>query len=127
MRKTKEVTISNKKSRDDGKTYVITEMPAEQAEWWAFRVLQAILGSDAEIDFDAPFVEMAKQGLSALGKMSPDKAKPLLDEMMDCVRMKIKGTTRDLIDGDIEEVSTRIQLRKEVFNLHVDFLESGAQ
>lgn len=127
MRRTKELTIDDKDSRDFGKTYLITEMSADAAEWWAFRVLQALLGSDSEIDFDAPFVQMAKQGLAALGKLDPIKAKPLLDEMMECVQVKIKGGARDLIDGDIEEVKTRVLLRKEVFSLHVDFLTLGGE
>lgn len=126
-RRIKVIKIDDSKSRDHGREYSITEMPAEDAEWWAFQVLQALLGSDAEIDFNAPLAQMARQGLAALGKLPPEKAKPLLDRMMACVKVKLPSSneTRDLLPGDIEEVKTRILLRKEVLDLHTDFLELG--
>jgi len=34
---------------------------------------------------------------------------------------------RGLIEDDIEEVATRIQLRKAVFELHVDFSQAAGQ
>lgn len=128
-RREKTLKIDDKQSRDHGKAYLITEMDAESAEWWAFRVLQALLGSDSEIDFNAPLHQMAKQGLAALGKLPPDQAKPLLEEMMGCVRMKLPNSSesRDLLPGDIEEVKTRVHLRKEVLALHTDFFVVGGQ
>jgi hypothetical protein len=126
-RRTKVYTVKDDKSRDNGKSFVITEMSAEDAEWWAFRVLQALLGSDAEVDFNAPLSEMARQGLGALGKLSPETAKPLLDQMMGCIRIKLPSgsESRDLLPNDIEEVKTRVVLRKEVLALHMDFFELG--
>lgn len=126
-RRTRIFPVNDKESRDNGKSYLITEMAAEDAEWWAFQVLQALLGSDAEIDFNVPLAQMAKQGLAALGKMPPDKARPLLEQMMSCVSMKLPGTgeARPLLAGDIEEVKTRVLLRKEVLGLHVDFFTAG--
>lgn len=128
-RNTKVVKIDDAKSRDHGREYLITEMDAEAAEWWAFRVLQALLGADSDIDFNAPLAQMARQGLGALGKLPPEKAKPLLDEMMKCVRAKLPNSndSRDLLPGDIEEVATRIKLRKEVFELHIGFFEIGGE
>lgn len=126
-RRTKVYTVKDEKSRDNGKSFVITEMSAEAAEWWAFRVLQALLGSNAEVDFNAPLADMARQGLGALGKLSPEIAKPLLDEMMDCIRIKLPSgsESRDMLPGDIEEVKTRVILRKEVLALHMDFFDLG--
>lgn len=127
-RRTKDIEIKDKDSRDDGKTYVITEMSAEAAEWWAFRVLQAILGANVEIDLSAPLAQMAAAGFKALGQLNPEKAKPLLDEMMKCVSVRLPdGKTRELFTGatDIEEVKTRMILRKEIFSLHVDFFQNG--
>lgn len=128
-RRTKVFTVQDDKSRDNGKAYLITEMSAEAAEWWAFQVLQALLGSDAEIDFNAPLAQMARQGLAALGKLPPEKARPLLEQMMDCVRVKLPNTndSRDMLSGDIEEVKTRIMLRKEVLELHLDFFVNGGE
>lgn len=128
-RKTKIFTVNDEKSRDHGKAYLLTEMSAENAEWWAFQVLQALLGSDGDIDFNAPLAQMARQGLAALGKLPPDKAKPLLNQMMECVRVKLPNSndSRDMLPGDIEEVKTRILIRKEVLELHIDFFVNGGE
>lgn len=127
-RRTKIVVIDDVDSRDMGKSFLIMEMDAEAAEWWAFRVLQALLGSQAEIDFTAPLSQMARQGLGALAKLPPDQAKPLLAEMMACVRVQLpKGKdSRDLLPSDIEEVSTRVKLRGAVLELHTGFFDLGA-
>lgn len=126
-RRTKILAISDDKSRDNGRAYLITEMSAEDAEWWAFRVLQALMGGNSEIDLNAPLAELARQGLAALGKLPPDQAKPLLDEMMGCVRVKLPNSSesREMLAGDIEEVKTRVLIRKEVLGLHTDFFVAG--
>ena len=126
-RRTKVLTIDAKSGRDAGKSFLITEMDAESAEWWAFRVLQALLGSKGNIDFNAPLAQMARQGLAALGKLPPDQARPLLEELMRCVRVKLPGSndSRELMPNDIEEVLTRVLLRNEVLELHIDFFVPG--
>lgn len=128
-RRTKILKIQDDKSRDNGREYLIIEMSAEDAEWWAFQVLQALLGSDENIDFNAPLAQLARAGLVALGKLPPDKAKPLLEQMMTCVRVKLPNSSesRDMLAGDIEEVKTRVLLRKEVLGLHVDFFVAGGE
>lgn len=128
-RRTQLVTIDDGNSRDAGKSFLVTEMDAEHAEWWAFRVLQAILGSDAVVDFQAPLAQLARQGIGALAKLPPAQAKPLLDEMMGCVEMGLPGNkgSRALLPNDIEEVATRVLLRKAVMELHVGFLEIGGE
>lgn len=127
-RRTKVVVIDDADSRDVGKSFLVTEMDAESAEWWAFRVLQALLGSDAQIDFSAPLAQMARQGLGALAKLPPDHARPLLEEMMSCVRMQLPDgkNSRDLLANDIEEVTTRIKLRSAILELHTSFFAVGA-
>lgn len=128
-RRTKIFKITDDKSRDNGREYLITEMDAESAEWWAFQVLQALLGSDSDMDFNTPLADMARQGLAALGKLPPDKAKPLLGQMMTCIRVKLPNSaeSREMLAGDIEEVKTRVLLRKEVLGLHVDFFVAGGE
>lgn len=128
-RKTKVFKIDDKKSRDNGKSFLLTELDADTAEWWAIRALQGILGTDAEIELDAPLAQLARMGLAAMAKVPPEKLKPLLDEMMGCVRIKLPsgGESRDLLPGDIEEVKTRVILRKEVLALHVDFSDIGGE
>jgi hypothetical protein len=128
-RRTQVLTIEEKDSRDAGKSYQITEMAAEQAEWWAFRALQGILGGDSDVNFNAPLAQLAGQAFRAMAGIPPERARPLMDEMMACVQVKLpsNGGTRDLLDGDVEEVSTRMQLRRAVFELHTGFSLRGSE
>lgn len=131
MRRSKTVVIETPdiNNRDRGKTFVVTEMPAAQGEEWAFRALCAMAKSGVELPDDYKSMSMAaiaSLGFTALSGMSFGDAKPLLDEMMDCVKFvgdpkQPEATTRKLIADDIEEISTRLLLRKEVFSLHTDF------
>lgn len=123
MRKEASITIETP-GRDQGKTFVLTEMPASKAEAWGARLMLAL--SRAGVDVPDGFFEMgmagvAVMGLKAMGGLSWEVAKPLLDEMMACVRIKVNAGVRDLIEEDIEEVKTRLRLRDEVINLHLSF------
>ena len=126
MRRVEIVEIEG--GRDAGKRFEVTEMSAFAAEWWAIRALQAIMGTDAEIDFQAPLADMARQGIAALGKVSPSEMKPLLDEMMQCVKVKLPaGGSRAMLDSDVEDVMTLFKLRKAVLDLHIGFFTDGDQ
>ena len=127
MRQTKIVEITE--GRDTGKTYQITEMSAEAAEWWAFRALQAVASSNVDLSLQAPMRELAVQGIKALAGVAPDMARPLLDEMMSCVQILVPATQkpRPLLDGDIEDVKTRFMLRKAVMELHLGFSTGGEE
>lgn len=127
MRRTDIVEITE--GRDAGKKYQITEMPAEAAEWWAFRALQAVASSEVDLNLQAPLAELARQGMKALASVSPAQAKPLLDEMMSCVQILVPATQkpRALLDGDIEDVKTRFLLRKAVIELHLGFSTGGEE
>lgn len=123
-RRTVTVTISTK-GRDAGKVFVLTEKPARESEDWAARAMFAMMNSGMEIPDDIVeqgLAGVAAIGLKALSNLPYDLAKPLLDSMMTCVQVQPSpNVTRPLIEDDIEEVSTLIQLRKEVLALHVDF------
>lgn len=128
-RRTNIVQITGEDNRDSGKSFLITELPAEQAEWWAFRALQGILGGTTEVNFNAPLAQLAAQSFKAMAGIPWDMAKPLMDEMMSCVSMKLPGNggDRPLLAGDIEELSTRIELRRAVFELHTGFSLRGGE
>jgi hypothetical protein len=121
----KESTFVADIGRDKGKQFHITEMSASQAESWAFRVILAIGNAGIEIPDNLASQGMA--GLMAVGYMNLLKipfeaAKPLLDEMMGCVQIiPSANMKRALIEDDIEEVKTRLLLRKAVWDLHMDF------
>ncbi len=118
--------------RDKGKKFLITEMSAEQCEEWAMRVLLAVMGSNPELPpgFETlGMAALAEIGLRMIASLKWDQAKPLLDEMFSCVEIlpdaKHLNVRRALIPVDIEEVSTRLKLRLEVWNLHMGFLKAA--
>lgn len=133
MRKTKIVTITDS-GRDQGKAFLLTEMPASKAEKWAARAILALAKSGVEIPKNIEkggVAGIAVLGLKALMTMNFTDAEPLLDEMMQCVQAvpnpAMPNVIRPLIEDDIEEVSTRVSLRAEVFALHTNFSLPGAK
>lgn len=130
-RKTLDYIISLE-GRDKGKTFRITEMPASQAESWAFRALLAIMHSTHDIP-NMPVFSMealVRIGLQGLSGVSWEVAGPLLDEMMSCIQIIPNPATplimRPLLEEDIEEISTRLELRKAIWGLHTDFFSAAS-
>lgn len=139
MRKTKTLVIESA-GRDHGKMFHITELPASQSEAWATRALFVMMNCGVEIPDDllsAGLAGIAAIGIKSLSKVPYELAKPLFDEMMDCIAIvpdprqplvkRGYGGVSPIIEDDIEEVSTRLQLRKAVLELHMDFFLSAAR
>lgn len=127
MRKTLIVTI-DAEGRDKGRVYKITEMPATRAEKWAMRAFLGMARAGIEVPEDiasAGLAGIAMLGIRAVGSMQFDDAESLMDEMFGCIQYipdpRNQDVVRNLIEDDIEEIGTRIRLRKEVFGLHVSF------
>ncbi len=119
--------------RDKGKAFKLTELPCAQAEMWALGVLSAMGQSGVEVDEDMMaegMAGLARFGISAIMKIRRDLAEPLLAEMMDCVERvpdaAKSAVVRPLNDDDIDEVTTRLTLRKEVLTLHLGFFTADA-
>ena len=132
-RKTATVTISED-GRDSGKTFFLREMPATQAEKWAIKALIALSKSGVDVPEDiaeSGMAGIALIGLKALSGINFSDAEPLLDEMFQCIQLipdpNRPQVMRGLIDDDIEEVRTRLQLRKEVLMLHINFFTAADQ
>ncbi|WP_176077499.1 hypothetical protein [Burkholderia dolosa] len=113
--------------RDDGKRFLITEMPASKSEEWAARALFAAMSCGVEIPDEvagAGLAGVAALGVKMLSRVPFEMVKPLFDEMMDCVQYEFEpgrpGGARALIETDIEEVATRLKLRKAVLDLHLE-------
>lgn len=126
MRKTLDVTITGSpaSNRDAGKVFRITEMPAAHAERWAGRALRALARSGVPLPDDieqAGMAELASVGFRALAGVEDATFDSLMDEIMGCVSVKEPKLIRDLTEDDIEEVSTRLTLRLEVFQLITGF------
>ncbi|HEY6030512.1 MAG TPA: hypothetical protein VIU44_08115 [Gaiellaceae bacterium] len=138
MRKEKFYEVADE-NRDKGKVFFITEMSAYHAEAWAHRAFLAMmrngsLALPAEITM-AGMAGMAIVGLpmllNGLAGVRYEEVRPLLDELMGCVKIVPDPARRDvrreiMVDTDVEEVSTLSKLKWEVFNLHVDFSSAGA-
>lgn len=127
-RKTAIITIEAE-GRDKGKVFVLTELPAMQSEQWAGRALFALMNAGVEVPdniAEAGLAGLAAVGIQALTKVSFEQAKPLFDEMMQCIQIQPSPkVTRPLIEDDIEEVATILLLRREVLKLHMDFSTPG--
>lgn len=126
-RKTERLTISQE-NRDKGKTFIITEMSADKAERWAIRAITALMNDSVSVPpgaLNAGMAAIAAIGLNALSNLDFEVAEPLLAEMMSCVKIDMgNGIIRELLEGDcgdIEEVVTRLLLRKAVLELHLGF------
>ena len=125
--------IVTEDNRDKNKHFKIIELPTSQAEAWAIRALLAIMASGMQLPegFErSGMAGMAELGIRALSRLKWDDAKPLLDEMFECVQYmpdpSKPGLLRKPLDVDIEEISTRVKLRAEVWNLHTGFLKAAS-
>jgi len=150
-RQTKVVKIDNPSSRDHGKAYLITEMPARRAEALALRALLA-LGRSGAMDVPEEVSSGATAAVAAIApvggpvgqlgafaaagrfekfmRIAPEEAQSILDELMDCVKIMPNPDRSEMARGlhgedDVEEVSTLFQLKMEVLNLHLGFLQGG--
>lgn len=137
-RHTKVVTISAS-GRDKGKSFVITEMDADKGERWALRALLALSRGGIEVPpglFEQGWIGLANMlpyalvmGLQSLHGSQWAEVEPLLDEMMECIRFKPPGSNDERLlqplfpgsGSQIEEIATRLHLRKEVLQLHMGF------
>lgn len=130
----KTITYVGVHGRDKDKHFVITEKSAFDIERWAMRVLLAAASSGVDIpngaDMDGA-AGLASVGLGALAKIKWVDAEPLMEEMLSCVKIMPTPSkphiVRDVMGDDIEEVKTLFELRKEIFNLHVDFFTNAAK
>src|ERR1017187_1368756 len=134
MRRQETITIPGVRSdnfgeRDNGKTFVLREMAADQGERWATRALLALTNAGVEIPDGAAEMGwggLAAAGLQALSKIHFSDLEPLLDEMWKCVRYEHAPNLppQAIIEGEtsqIQEIMTRVPLRKEVLRLQLNF------
>ncbi|TCJ96143.1 hypothetical protein EV694_1695 [Volucribacter psittacicida] len=125
--KEKKVTIQ--KGRDAGVNFLITEMPVAKADKWAMKVLIALSNAGIKV----PNAQVGMLGisavlLSALQNIDEEKAIPLLDELLDCVKIIPEGGVPrqlDLTLNDVQDFTTLWYLRKEALMLHIDFLKDA--
>jgi len=129
-RKVQTVSITAE-GRDQGKVFQITEMAASRSERWALRALLAIGRSGVKLPDGIEkmgFAALVSYGINMITQLPFDEADYLLAEMFTCVQYipdpSKPQIIRGLAEDDIEEVSTRITLRKAIFGIHSDFLKA---
>lgn len=131
----KEITVDIQ-DRDQLLTFKIKEMPATRLESWIIRALLLVAraggpdGSGAQVpdgsDIKAAGAFLAEKGLTALGNIDFEKARPLLDELLGCCSRVVEKVeercTPDSVDNYILDVTTLFTLRMEAIKLNLGFL-----
>jgi hypothetical protein len=124
-RRTLSVTISDD-NRDAGKTFVITEVSAVQAEEWGLRALMALGTAGIVVPkelADAGLVGAAIVGYQAFMGAKWEAVSPLWKEMLpQSVQYEPSpGTRMPWNEILVEEVSTLLKLRQTILELHTGF------
>lgn len=126
-RATKTVKIETEGSRDKGKVFLLTEMPAMRGEKWAVKAFMSLARSGVDIPdnvMSGGMAALAGVALSAFSSASWFDIEPLIDEMWnECVRISEQTGPRHVTSDDLEEISTILLLRKEALELHLGFFE----
>jgi len=133
--------------RDAGKVFILTELPASQAERWALRAFMALGAANVELPDgfelsglaglahvtgsraeDGLLAAFAKVALTLFTRVPFSVAEELLSVMWQCVQIVPDpgnpAVIRALIEDDIEEVGTRLKLRSELLKLHLGFSQA---
>ena len=118
---------------DKGKMFAILKMKAEPLEDWGARLFLGLARSKVDIPEgieEAGIAGLLRYGLSgAFSQLHIDDLRPLLAEMMDCVQCipdpSHPDFMRPLVENDIEEVTTRLELRADWIYLHTGFSIPG--
>lgn len=132
MRKQVKYTVQIE-GRDKGKTYLITEFDADKGERFAAKVFFAILNAGLRLPDNLEKTAMENIALigfdaicGALARVKFEDVAPIFDEMMEGIEfmpdISKPELSRKLLPDDIEEISTRLMLRKEVWNINTSFL-----
>ncbi|MFB9871045.1 hypothetical protein ACFFLJ_06890 [Acetobacter farinalis] len=118
---------------DAGKVFVISRMPAFQAERWGRAFLHAAtVGTpfEARAVYADAIAEVARSeiGLNVLRSVDPALSDPLEKELRDCIKIKPDparpAVTRPIIDGDFEDIGTFIDLQQVAFGFNTGFFQA---
>ena len=131
-RKIKLITIDTP-GRDQGKTYRVEEMSALRGERWATRAFHEIMKAGGEAEGYAPgagWEALAIAGYKAFGKLDIAVVEPLWEELLTCItfvsNLAQPEVHRPLVESDMEEISTIVQLKLEAFSIHANFSTAAA-
>lgn len=127
-------TVTEKKSRDFGKTFVLNEMPSDLGEVWALQATVLIWEARGQpIPDDIAGTGMAGLAISGVQLTDVREARALQHPSLAAMWNYIEyhhgpsNQKQPIIDGinsQIEEVATRIALRFQFLKLHTDFFSA---
>jgi hypothetical protein len=141
MRRTEKLTIPGVRSeahgeRDNGKTFILTEMDAYRGQDWALRALLALAASGATLPAGAMtggWAGLAGFGVTALLRAPYAELRPLLDEMLDQAKYEHKpgqppqGLRPDAAGNcPVQEIKTFLTIQVALFKLHTGFSPADA-
>ena len=128
-RKTCRVTV-DADGRDKGKTFVVTKLPALDIERWTVRLVLALGKNGVNlpgVQADSGFAGIAGVLWALLAQVSPKEAETLMATMLQGLKIDEGKITRDLVDGDIEDPETLLQVRLAWVELHAGFFKKGGR
>jgi hypothetical protein len=139
VRRTEQLTIPGVKSdmpgeRDNGKTFILTEMDAYRGQDWALRALLALAASGVTLPDGALATGMAGLagfGVTALLQAPHAALRPLLDEMLAQAAYlhDPKHPPQPIRPGPncvVEEIKTFLTLHLALVKLHMGFSPAAA-
>jgi hypothetical protein len=134
MRRSEKLTIPGVRSelpgeRDNGKTFVLSEMDAYAGQDWALRALLALAASGATLPqgaLSSGWAGLASFGVTALLQAPYGALRPLLDEMLAQAKYEHKPglPLQQIAPGvncPVEEIKTFLTLQMALFKLHTGF------
>lgn len=128
-RKVERLIIASE-GRDKGKNFILTEMPADQGERLANRIVFALLNTGAAIPDEAigaGWAALAALGLQAIGLLKAETVQAILDEAWTASVMYEHSPKIPLqlitsgVNSQIEEVKTRYEIHLALWKLHTGF------
>lgn len=114
--------------------FKIVEMSATQLESWIFRALLLLASCGVEVpdgsDISAAAKYLQHKGISALGSIDYNKAKPLLEELLQCCYRILPNNATQRVesstaDGYISDVRTLLKLKWEAAKFNLSFFKDG--
>lgn len=129
MRREREVRIAGEGNRDAGKVYIVKEVDAVTAEEWGLRALMALGTGGIQIPpelMGLGILAIPLIGYQVFMGAKEEAVLPLWREMLPaCVSVKQSNTVFEKFNpanvNHVEEVSTLLELRKAVLEIHTGF------
>lgn len=115
--------------RDNGKTFVLTEMDAYAGQRWATKALQAMGAGGLYVDperLNGGWAALATYAATALLRANTDQLQGLMDELLTCAKYQHDPAQKAqaIVPGikcPVEEIKTFYLLYRALFELHTGF------